>query len=298
MPRNDAFRGPQVNNPGVHPDAPAGGGGPGLFRIPRQPGPLGRELLAQSGPGIPVAKQVTPVSAVSSKEILRDVKNVDRTDDKPFDNAFDWLTPFKVGGTIVLIPEKPSPNIETLRRKMLQALGNSRLAQNVLRLAKETEQERRERAAWILENGELGPIQKGSLQKVEAAPMPQRNVVGFVHTHPTTPFELAPPSPGALDYDSSLRDNPIQFVAESAKGRVWAQYLPTHTSLLGRIIGPAGSFQPLSADDPLAKTIYKVISTDTWKKMEEEKAKKEREKERERLKQRLLDEQKVKQKYQ
>lgn len=298
MPRKDTSRGPQVNNPGVHWDAPAGGGGPGHFRTPRQPGYFGRELLAQKGPGLPIAKPVTPVSAVSSKEIFKGVTNVDRTDDKPFDNSFDWLTPFKVGGTIVLIPEKLSADVETLRQGMLQALGNPQLAQNIfLQLAKLTEQDRKERAAWILGSGELSPTAIGNIGKVETASKPKGNVVGYVHIHPTLFFELGPPSPGSLDYDSSLRDNPIQFVVESAKGRVWAQYLPTHTSLLGRILGPAGSFQPLDSADPLAKMIYKVIDTDVWRMGQDEKAKKEREKERERLKQRLLDEQKAKQKH-
>ena len=36
-----------VNNPSAHPDAPAGGGGPGYFRVPRGPGPRGVQGTSQ-----------------------------------------------------------------------------------------------------------------------------------------------------------------------------------------------------------------------------------------------------------
>jgi hypothetical protein len=50
---------PFANNPFAHPDSPAGGGGAGRFRLPRNPQLTGRVLLAQSGGGLPATGKAT-----------------------------------------------------------------------------------------------------------------------------------------------------------------------------------------------------------------------------------------------
>jgi hypothetical protein len=233
----------------------------------------------------------------SSKEMLQGIRNVDRADGKPFDATFDWRTPFKVGGKWVLVPVTPSPDVEKTRQKMLRMLGGTQLAQEVLsKMASLTETDRAERAAWILEGGKLGPIRQGTVQKVDFGPEPPR-AVGAVHIHPSQATSLEPPSgPGSTsDYDATLKDAPLQFVVESASGRTWGQFPPDLTSLLGRIRSP-GSFQPLVAEDPVAKLAYKVVPIDYWHEMEDKREQEEWAKQKERLKQQLLKEQKAKQK--
>lgn len=156
---------------------------------------------------------------------------------------------------------------------MLQILTKTRLAQNIfLKLLKPMKPGiRDERAAWILRSGELGPVKTGTTQKVEQADKPVGGeIVGYVHIHPTLPTYLNPPSAGSMDsdYDKTLIEYPLQFVVESSKGRVWAQFPPRHACLLGRINVVTGAFQPLDAKELMAATVYKVISVDGWRLME------------------------------
>jgi hypothetical protein len=176
---------------------------------------------------------------------------------------------------------------------MLQLLTGTRLAQNLFeQLVRPTEQDRTERAAWILESGELGPVRLGQLQSVRVAARPQGTVVGYVHTHPCLPVFLNPPSAGAgdSDYDSTLKEFPIQFVVESARGRVWGQFPPRHAALLGWVNAPR-SFQPLADTEGLARKVYKIVPIDSWRLQQDQRAGEDLAREREQLRQRLLQQQ-------
>jgi hypothetical protein len=237
------------------------------------------------------------VKPASSKEMLTGIRNVDRADGKRFDATFDWRTPFEVGGKWALVPVTPSPDVVKIRQKMLSLLSGTQLAQEILsKMASLTETDRAERGAWILEGGKLGPVKPGSVDKVDPGSRPP-GAVGLVHTHASQSTSLEPPSgPGSTsDYDATLKDYPLQFVVESASGRTWGQFLPALTSLLGRI-RPPGSFQPLVAEDPVAKLAYKIVPIDYWHQLEEKRKQEEWEKQQELRKQRLLEEQKAKQK--
>jgi len=271
-----------VRNPSVHPDAPAGGGGPGYFKVPRQPGSLGLGPI-EAGQDLVAGWAAPPSKPASTKEMLKGIRNVDRADGKPFDATFDWLSPFEVGGKWVLNPVQPSQMVDKTRQQMLELLGGTRLAQEIFsKLSSQTQKDRAERAAWILGGGKLGPIRRGTVQMVDQGSTPT-GAVGLIHTHPSLPGSLEPPTgPGREgDYDSTLKKYPLQFVIESASGRIWGQFLPDLTSLLGRIQSP-GSFQPLAATDPVAKLVYQVISVLHWHQIEEDKLKEAMEKERER----------------
>lgn len=278
---------PQVNNPDVHPDAPLGGGGPGHFRVPRNAGPLTPEPLSDSRPTTPAATTKT----VSGKVLLQDVRNVDRSDGGTFDAAFDWLTPFMVGGVTVFLPEKLDQQ-GAARQRMLDLFAQTPLAQHLFaQLARPTQRDRLERSAWILATGELTPVQLGKNGTVEMSDLPtQGTVVGCVHTHPTTPTEIAPPS--LDDYDRTLLRYPWQFVVESARGRVWGQFPPNYTSLLGWIFGPNGVFQALDGADPLAGMVAKVITSQTWEKLKYERELANRSRENELLRQRIMEQMK------
>lgn len=70
--RQNGHRGPfkTVNEPGVHPDAPRGGGGAGGFRYPRAPHPLGLPALRATPPPILLSATATDRALIAVQRAL------------------------------------------------------------------------------------------------------------------------------------------------------------------------------------------------------------------------------------
>jgi hypothetical protein len=257
--------------------------------LARTPSPLPSHVDSPS-PKVP-SVALAAARPVSMADIMKGVTNVDRTDHRKFDNTFKWQAPFLADGKWALIPETITIDAAKIRDRMIDLLSGTRLAQHIYAdLVVVTQKHRAERAAWILASGELGQAKTGTTQEVEQASKPAGNVVGYVHTHPTIPNFINPPSAGKSDndFDSTLTSYPIQFVVESDRGIVWAQFLPKHTAILGRITGPQGVFQRLDPAEPAAKLMYKIISIDDWNMIQDEKEREERIKERDRLREEII----------
>jgi hypothetical protein len=208
------------------------------------------------------------VYGISGKSLLDGAANADRDDGKPIDARFDWLSPFETE-KYVLVPEKLDPDAASARARACSLLSSSQLAIEIhARISEPTRRSRSERCAWILADGALGDVRDGrSAQSVTPPPRPPK-AVGIVHSHPTVPGFLSPPSHGGRgdeDYDDvSLVQDPIQLVVESNSGRLWQQFTRGRTSIIGRV-GNGGVLFLVAGDDPIAAVAYRTWSPDDWR---------------------------------
>ena len=253
-------------------------GGP---KQPPQPLSPGAHLQNQGTPGHlrmgvnasgqPVAMSPSPVVRVyrtSGKSLLDGAGNADRDDGKPIDARFDWLSPFETE-KYVLVPEKLDADSASARSRACSLLSNSHLPIEIYaRISEPTRRSRSERCAWILADGTLGEVRDGgNAQSVIPPPRPPK-AVGVVHSHPTVPSFLSPPSHGGRgdeDYDDvSLVQDPVQLVVESNSGRLWQQFTRGRTSIIGRVAN-GGVFFLVSEDDPVAAVAYRTWTLDDWR---------------------------------
>jgi hypothetical protein len=131
-----------------------------------------------------------------------------------------------------------------------------------------TRRDRCERIAWILPDGRLGPPgAPGTTQQVPVPQMPS-GAIGLVHSHPSMPTSIVPPSHerGDEDYDEdTFQTTPIQFVVESDSGRLWGQFPGGYTILMARLLG--AWVQVVADGDALATIAFKTVSMDVVQEM-------------------------------
>lgn len=114
-----------------------------------------------------------------------------------------------------------------------------------------------EHSAYILESGAFTVLQSGSRFHAPMGQLPAGNVIGFMHTHPVSAQNLAPPS--ANDFGSAFTTLRIQLVAELG-GRIWELFEGGYSSLLGQFDSNR-QFVPLT-NSPSAGLVYQVVSSD------------------------------------
>lgn len=197
------------------------------------------------------------VQGVTLQELFKGVRNASLTDGQKIPSDFDGTQMFKV------IDEYRVEDIDVDKKKvrdqMLRLLLNSNLPMGLWGLMKKTSRTRLEYTAYILKSGQLAGIKRGGHLKVEPGNIPRADVVGVVHTHPAFSWEIAPPSSGDFAGVDWVK-RPIQLVVESDSGRLWGQFKPRHSGLLGRIKGDK-KFQRINLLGSIKDLVYRVISS-------------------------------------
>ena len=164
------------------------------------------------------------------------------------------------GGNAEYRPEAISATNLTTRQRVLSMLRTSEdpLWVNLQDIIQRTRSAGGiEHSAYILANGSFAGRQSGSGFHAPVGQRPSGSIVGFLHTHPVSAQNLAPPS--ANDFCLPFGNLPIQLVAEMG-GRIWELFEYGYSSLLG-------TFDSNSLFTPLTNTVsaglvYRVVSTD------------------------------------
>jgi len=157
-------------------------------------------------------------------------------------------------------PENISESNRQLRSRTLNMLRShgSLLSAGLIGIIQQTSSLNGiEHSAFILNDGQVTSISRGTGSHAPVGTPPAGNVIGFVHTHPTPAAVLAPPS--ANDYCIRFQQYPTQLVAEMG-GRIWQLFEFKYSSLLGAF-NPSREFVELT--DSSTSLVYRVVDADT-----------------------------------
>ncbi len=164
------------------------------------------------------------------------------------------------GGNAEYRPEEISADNRTKRERVLAMIAQtpSPLRVSLLNAIQQTRSQGGiEHSAYIFQGGEFSPLQAGTAAHAPVGQRPQGQVIGFMHTHPVSSQNLAPPS--ANDFGIPFGDLAIQLVAEMG-GRLWLLFPGGYSNLLGRF-AENQRFTPLDSS-PSAHFVYLVVSSD------------------------------------
>jgi RHS repeat-associated protein len=202
---------------------------------------------------------------ILSTDLLRNVYETVPGTRERVSSTFDWTRSFRVylpGGMEEFRPTEINEANEQRRDMMLRLLTSTPLPSSLLHIAQETIRLHAEHSADIMPNGQLGPVSSGSFGGVTSDDSRDPDAVGFVHTHPTIPELLAPPSGGDWVGSDAFSQRPAQMMVEASSGRVWGILEPRHATLLGRMTSEGG-FEPLNPLDPLNEVAFEIVDEGT-----------------------------------